>query len=189
MKINLGCGQVYLDGYVNCDVLEHVRADRHFDLETIPYPFDSECADEILMDNVLEHLEDVPRVMEELYRVLKPGGVLRIIVPYAKTDWALQDPTHKHFFTEKSMAYFCGEGRYGYYTRARFRLLRAELKADTTNWMHRARNLLPFRNVLRYFLYNMYDTVHFDLERLPANPSSDTGVGRDPGSASRPCAD
>jgi predicted SAM-dependent methyltransferase len=86
VRINLGCGRKYLEGYLNCDVNSTVKADRYFNLEEFPYPLDSGIADEILLDNVLEHLEDVPTVMAELHRILKSGGRVRIIVPYTKSD-------------------------------------------------------------------------------------------------------
>ena len=171
LKINLGCGRHYLPGYLNCDVATGVRADRHFDLNQFPYPLESDLADEVLLDNVLEHLDDIPRVLTELYRILKPGGVLRVIVPYAKADWAYQDPTHRHYFTERSMDYFVAEGRYDFYAPVRFELRRAELVAHRTTWLHTLRNLLPFRSVLRYFLFNMYDVVEFDLAK-PAGTSA-----------------
>ena len=166
LKLNLGCGQKYLPGYVNCDVLPHVRADRYFDLNRFPYPFADGCADEIWMDNVLEHLDDVVVVMSELHRLLRPGGRLRLLVPYAKSDWAYQDPTHKHFFTEQSMNYFCDGWDYSYYVPFRFRLIEARLYADRDNFRKRLRCLIPFRSVLRYFLFNLYDGISFELEKL-----------------------
>ena len=76
LKINLGCGQKYLAGYVNCDLLTNIKADKYFNFDAPPYPFESECAEEILLDNVLEHLDDIPKVMDELHRVLRAGGAL-----------------------------------------------------------------------------------------------------------------
>lgn len=166
MKLNLGCGQKYLAGYVNCDVITEVKADQYFDLNLMPYPLESGCADEIFMDNVLEHLDNIPRVMEELHRVLKVGGRLRILVPYAKTDWALQDPTHKHFFTEKSMNYFVEGDPYNFYSRCRFKIQHARLYGDSTTLRHRVRNWLPFKSVLRYFLFNIYDGIYFELVKV-----------------------
>ena len=171
LKLNLGCGQKLLPGYVHCYVLPDVQADRHFDLDQVPYPFDADSADEVFMDNVLEHLDDVPRVMGELHRLLRPGGRLRILVPYAKSDWALQDPTHKHFFTEQTMNYFCDGWPYSYYVPFRFRLIEARLFGDANNLRQRLRNLIPFKSVLRYFLFNLYDGVYFELEKL-ASPST-----------------
>lgn len=162
-KVNLGCGRQYLEGYVNCDVVRAVRADRYFDLNQFPYPFEPDSVSEVFMDNVLEHLDDIPRVMTELHRILEPGGVLKIVVPYAKADWAYQDPTHRHYFTERSMDYFAAGGPYSFYSAARFEVRRAALVAHRTRWMHRMRNLLPFRRVLRYFFWNMFDVVEFEL--------------------------
>ena len=172
LKLNLGCGQKYLPGYVNCDVLPHVRADRYFDLNRPPYPFADGAADEIWMDNVLEHLDDLLAVMAELHRLLRPGGRLKIRVPYAKSDWAFQDPTHKHFFTEQTMHYFCEGWPYSFYVPFRFRLIEARLFGDANNWRQRLRNWIPFKSVLRYFLFNLYDGVYFELEKLPAPPAA-----------------
>jgi len=166
LKLNLGCGRKCLPGYVNCDVSQAVKADKHFDLNQPPYPFASNCAAEILLDNVLEHLDDIPRVMAEFHRLLRPGGLLRIYVPYGKTDWALQDPTHKHFFTEKSMDYFCGANACDFYAPIRFKLRVARLYGDRFTLRHKLRNLLPFKQCLRYFFFNIYDGIYFELEKI-----------------------
>jgi len=165
VKLNLGCGRKYLDGYVNCDAVESVKTDKVFDLNVTPYPFEPNSVDEVLMDNVLEHLDDVVRVIEELHRVLRPGGRAVIIVPYGKSDWAFQDPTHRHFFTERSMDYFTLEHGYNFYSKAQFNLLKAKLITNSHTPRLRLRNLLPFKSVLRYFLYNVYDVVHFELQK------------------------
>lgn len=166
MKLNLGCGQKHLDGYVNCDMLGTVGADKVFDLDTPPYPFDESSVDEILLDNVLEHLGDVVRVMEELHRILKVGGKLTVLVPYAKSDWAFHDPTHRHFFTEKSMDYFSSGFGYNFYSKAQFQVVKAALISNDHTPTRRVRNLLPFRSVLRHFFYNMFDAVHFELRKV-----------------------
>jgi len=54
--------------------------------------------------------------------------------------------------------------------------------AHRTNWMHRLRNLLPFRSVLRYFLFNMYDVVEFDLAKPEADGAAGRGLGSGRGS-------
>jgi SAM-dependent methyltransferase len=165
LKVNLGCGQKYYADYVNCDVLRNVKADKYFDLNAPPYPFAEDSADEILLDNVLEHLDDIPRIMEELHRILRVGGVLRIFVPYGKSDWALQDPTHKHYFTENSMNYFCEGHPYAYYSGAKFHVRQARLFGDSTTLRHKLRNLLPAKAWLKYFWYNIYDGIYFELEK------------------------
>ncbi len=54
----------------------HVRAD----LEALPIADDSITA--IECDAVLEHVRDTARAVEEMHRVLKPGGRLHVVVPF-----------------------------------------------------------------------------------------------------------
>ncbi len=110
MKLNLGCGQNKLPGYVNVDRYETFAPDRVCDLEAFPWPFADGSADEIVMNHVLEHLgaqtETFLGVMKELYRVLKPGGRLDIAVPHPRSDAYLGDPTHVRPITPTVLSLF-----------------------------------------------------------------------------------
>jgi predicted SAM-dependent methyltransferase len=163
IKLHFGCGEEYLKEYINCDISKNVRSDINFNMEVFPYPFEDNYAEEILMNMILEHLDDIVKVMEEIYRILKDKGVVKIYVPYAKGDWSFQDPTHKHFFTERSMDYFTDQYKYNFYTNVRFSLEKNELYTSTDTRLSRLRNLIPFRNLLKNFLFNMYDGVYFEL--------------------------
>jgi hypothetical protein len=49
--------------------------------------------------------------MQEIHRVLKPGGVAKISVPHFTWQLAFTDPTHQHFFGYHTFAYYardCG---------------------------------------------------------------------------------
>jgi SAM-dependent methyltransferase len=46
------------------------------------------------------------RVMDEIWRILKPGGQLAFVVPYAESHGMYQDPTHCNFLNETTMCYF-----------------------------------------------------------------------------------
>lgn len=166
VKINLGCGRKYLKGYINTDNNKAIKADKYFDLEEFPYPFPNNYADEILIDNVLEHLDNIFFTMKELHRILKPKGILELYLPYAKSDGALQDPTHKHFFTEKSMNYFAENYEFGYYTDFKFRIMKVKLYNANKTKKSKLRHLIPFKPILRYFLLNMYDGIYFKLKAL-----------------------
>lgn len=55
-----------------------------WDLEQSPYPFPEESFDAVLLTEVLEHLRDYPvRALEEVRRILVPGGVLVLTTPNA----------------------------------------------------------------------------------------------------------
>jgi SAM-dependent methyltransferase len=103
---DLGCGNKKREGAVGIDFNRRTAADIVHDLNEFPYPLEDASFDEVYLDNALEHLEDVIRVMEEVHRILVPGGLVKVIVPYFRSTWAFVDPTHRHFFTVQSFAYF-----------------------------------------------------------------------------------
>jgi predicted SAM-dependent methyltransferase len=107
MKIlDLGCGNKKIPGAIGIDINPLSDADVIHDLNKLPYPFEDSLFDEINADNVLEHLDDVIKSMEELSRISRPGARIKIIVPYFRSKWAYIDPTHRHHFTVESFAYF-----------------------------------------------------------------------------------
>ena len=126
MKLNLGCGKNIQKGWINVDAVKIDGVDIVCDLNKFPWPFDDDSVDTILMDNILEHLDDVVKVMEEVYRILKVNGNAEIIVPYYKSKNAYKDPTHKHFFTEETMNYFTCWHPCSFYSTARFRIITCE---------------------------------------------------------------
>ena len=104
---NLGCGNQRYPGIIGVDALSGSAADIVQDLNIFPWPIAESSADVVLCFQTLEHLESLPRVMEEMYRICKNGARIIIEVPYFRSTGAFQDPTHKHFFTTKTMDYFC----------------------------------------------------------------------------------
>ncbi len=62
------------------------------DVNTLP--FADEAFDKILLSEVLEHLADDTAGLRELWRVLKPGGVIAISVPHANYPF-LWDPINR----------------------------------------------------------------------------------------------
>ena len=104
--LDLGCGNKKIPGAIGVDFNDRLAADIVHDLNVFPYPFQNNEFDEIYLDNTLEHLDEVMQVMAEVHRICKKGGIVKIIVPYFRSRWAFIDPTHKHYFTVDSFAYF-----------------------------------------------------------------------------------
>ncbi len=98
LKLNLGCGQNMMAGYVNVDKFDSFGADTVCDLEVVPWPFESDSVEEVSMNHVMEHLgadTDVFfGVMKELYRVCADGALVRIAVPHPRSEAYAGDPTH-----------------------------------------------------------------------------------------------
>ncbi len=128
--LDLGCGLRKRIGAVGIDVNPRSQADVVHDLNRFPYPFPPNSFDEIFCDNVVEHLDDVVKVMGELHRIAKPLALVTIIVPFFPHRYANTDPTHKHFFGLHSFDYFVeGTSNADFlYSNARFELISVEFE-------------------------------------------------------------
>lgn len=93
-------------GAIGVDFNNRTAADIIHNLNSFPYPFNDSSFNQIYLDNAIEHLDDVMHVMEEVYRILKRGGIAKVIAPYFRSPRAYIDSTHRHFFTVSSFAYF-----------------------------------------------------------------------------------
>ncbi|MBT3989479.1 MAG: methyltransferase domain-containing protein [Rhodospirillaceae bacterium] len=98
MKLNLGCGNNKLEGYLNVDSQQLCAPDQVVDLEVFPWPFEDNSVDEIVMSHVLEHLGETKEVylaiIKELYRICQADAEIRINVPHPRHDEFIIDPTH-----------------------------------------------------------------------------------------------
>jgi SAM-dependent methyltransferase len=105
VKLNLGCGGQVVEGWTNVDYAlgarlattpllgQTVRRLKLFQLEwnpkihihdlTKPLPWEDDSVDSCYTSHTVEHLsrDEGSRLVREAFRVLKPGGVLRVVVP------------------------------------------------------------------------------------------------------------
>jgi SAM-dependent methyltransferase len=125
--LDLGCGTRKVPGAFGIDVASLPGVDLVHDLEVTPYPLPGTCADTIHLSHVLEHLADPLPVLEEVWRLARPDGQVFIRTPHYSGMFAWVDPTHRRTFSSQSFHYF-GENAYSYYTSARFRVVRVQLK-------------------------------------------------------------
>jgi SAM-dependent methyltransferase len=105
-KLNLACGQTKIDGYFGLDIAPGSTVDAVVDLEQFPWPIESDSAEEIICSHYVEHTPDLIKFMEEVYRILKPGGIIKVVAPYYTSIRCWQDPTHKRAISEASFLYF-----------------------------------------------------------------------------------
>lgn len=111
-KLNLGCGKDIKQDYVNLDCVKLPGVDVVHNINKLPLPFRNNEFDEILCRHFLEHLADIDELMKELYRILKPGGVLKIIVPHFTCAGSWLDPQHKRPFGYFSFDFFSKDASY-----------------------------------------------------------------------------
>jgi SAM-dependent methyltransferase len=113
LRIDLGCGRYKRNGFVGVDLDPDSAADTVCDV-TEGLPFETDSVDYVAADNLLEHIgERFSDVMNEIWRVCKPGGTVEITVPLFPSQKAVSDPTHRRYFTEETFAYFdCRSSRW-----------------------------------------------------------------------------
>ena len=103
--LDIGCGRNKLSGAVGLDHAPLPGVDVVANLDH-RLPFSDQSFDAVSANQVLEHVRDLVGLVYEVYRVLRPGGLLVAHVPYFRSSWAHIDPTHVRCFTINSMDYF-----------------------------------------------------------------------------------
>lgn len=108
MQLELGAGRQPTPGYIHHDKRRHSPdIDVAHDLDVLPWPWEDNSCDEILAQDVFEHLQIMPEAwMKECHRMLKPDKVLRLRVPIFGSSWHLWDPTHVRGFHPANFQYF-----------------------------------------------------------------------------------
>ena len=128
-KLNFGAGLDIRKGYVNLDVLKLPGIDVVHDFNKFPYPFKNNEFNYVYTSHVLEHLDDLVKVMTELKRISKKGAKILIRVPHFSCGVSYRDPTHKRLFSYFTFEYFTEESFYGL---PKFRIINRKL--NFTRW-------------------------------------------------------
>jgi len=128
-KLNLGCGLDIKKGYTNLDSIKLKGVDVVYDLNKFPYPFKDNEFDEVYTSHVLEHLDDLVKVMKELKRICKPKAKIIIRVPHFSCGVSYRDPTHKRLFSYFTFDYFTDKC---FYNLPKFRIISRKL--NFTRW-------------------------------------------------------
>ncbi|MBW7887010.1 MAG: class I SAM-dependent methyltransferase [Bacteroidetes bacterium] len=165
--LDVGCGPRKRANALGIDKIASSAADVLHDLNQFPYPFPENSFETIYCDNVLEHLDDVIKVMVEFHRIAKPDAKIFITVPHYAHRNANTDPTHKHFFGLHSFDYFIEGTSHGefHYSPVHFKLLHVEFDKNlkSAHWFdsilvrlanfnrdlyeHRFANIFPLRQI------------------------------------------
>lgn len=85
----------------NVEYCRELGLDSHLIGESGTFPFDDACFQGAILDNVLEHIEDPTLTIDEINRMLAPGGILIVGVPGQRGF--SHDSDHKKFYDEVSL--------------------------------------------------------------------------------------
>lgn len=96
--VDLGCGRLP-KARIGVDRYPADGVDVVLNLEDAALPFEDSSVESIITHHALEHIGDgfIP-LMDECYRVLENGGLMRIIVPLFPSWSAVSDPDHRRYF-------------------------------------------------------------------------------------------
>lgn len=79
--LNLGSGVTSIrPDVINIDFYPFQNVDFVADISNLP--FEDGIADAVICECVLEHVKDPQAVVSEMHRVLKPGGLVYVVVPF-----------------------------------------------------------------------------------------------------------
>ncbi|MDR3565871.1 MAG: methyltransferase domain-containing protein [Negativicutes bacterium] len=112
-KLNLGCGESNMPGYLRVDINPNVNPDVLHDLNVYPYPFAENQFDEVWASHIIEHLNEPGKFLLEVYRITKPGGSIILKTPHYTNVHSFSDFTHKwhlstYSFEPGHIEYFSG---------------------------------------------------------------------------------
>jgi len=141
--VDLACGDAKPEGYIGVD-LQPV-ADVVADLEQ-DFPFADNSIGCIRAFDSLEHFSDQTHTMDEIYRVLVPGGWLLSFTPSTDGRGAFQDPTHKSFWNENSFWYYTQADKAKYDSRINCKFVDIRYGEKTTFFpsKHHEENNIPY---------------------------------------------
>lgn len=170
MKLNLGCGHLVLNGYVNLDKVQLPGIDVVHDLAIRPWPFKDSEFDEIILTHVLEHLDSTVKTMDELWRICVPTGVVKLAVPYWNSADFVTDPTHTKPFNEHTFDFFDPDHlrcmARPYYSKARFKTIKKtyHVKAGESYFPVKSKFLQYCLEMASHFLCNIIQVMEIELE-------------------------
>ncbi len=104
MILDLGCSYHKLPGHIGVDIERGSDVDVVADLQALPFATSS--VDEIHSRHTLEHVQDPLQCISELYRVVRSGGRINIIVPHYSNHAYWADVTHLRPFSVRSFEYY-----------------------------------------------------------------------------------
>lgn len=124
--LDLGCGNRKVSGAVGVDISADTDADIVHNLDVRPWPIKDSSFDEVLLQDVIEHVAEPFQTMEEIHRICRPGAIVQLRTPHFSSALAYGDPTHRHYLSLAAVMSLA-DPRFAHYGAARFEVLSARL--------------------------------------------------------------
>lgn len=152
--LHLGSGFNKHKNSISIDANPNTKADVIHDLNKFPYPFKTNRFELIIAENIIEHLDDIVKVMEEIHRIGKDRAKVIISMAHFSSIDSFTDPTHKHSFTSRTFDYFIpGEDlyKYRYSSKAKYKKIKVVVGPEKGTGLILKILLLLINKYLIYF--------------------------------------
>jgi SAM-dependent methyltransferase len=107
IELELGCGNRKRNRQaIGVDMLDYPDVDIVGDVYEVLAAFPARSVDAVYSYHFIEHVPDVPRLVAELARVVKPTGHVEFVAPHFSNPYFYSDPTHSAFFGLYTFCYF-----------------------------------------------------------------------------------
>jgi len=107
MKIlDVGCGNAKTPNAIGIDSNPTTQADVIHDLNSYPWPLESNSFDLIIGSHIIEHVADMVKFLEEIHRLGKHGAKVKFVTPHFSSRFSFTDPTHLRHLGIRSFDYF-----------------------------------------------------------------------------------
>ena len=138
IELELGCGnRKHNRQAIGVDMLDYPDVDIVGDIYEVLASFPNQSVDAVYSYHFVEHVPDVPKLLSELARIVKPNGYVEFVAPHFSNPYFYSDPTHRSFFGLYTFCYFASESpfarhvpTYGY--KAEFRIAKVDLIFKST---------------------------------------------------------
>ena len=133
IELELGCGNGKRNKQaLGIDMLDFSGVDIVGDIYEVLAVFPDQSVDAVYSYHFIEHVEDVPKLLSELARIVKQDGYVEFVAPHFSNPYFYSDPTHRSFFGLYTFCYYANSGAfshsvptYGY--NAKFKIINVDL--------------------------------------------------------------
>ena len=133
--LDVGCGNAKYPGAFGLDISPDTQADLVCDLNEHPYALEESSFDQILCQDVIEHVREPLKFVSELHRIGTPGARIHIRTPHFSSLLAYGDVTHEHIFSALAIRTF-EESLFSHYLSVKFRVVSLTLDFwDPLRWI------------------------------------------------------
>jgi SAM-dependent methyltransferase len=128
LRIDVACGNNKKSGFIGLDISEYTQCDWICNLNYYPWQYkeivsrigggtqyrelrmiEDNTVGEVFCSHYIEHVKDLRKFAQELYRICRPGAIVTFHAPYYSSIRAMQDPTHVNFISEATFLYWDAE--------------------------------------------------------------------------------